>query len=89
MSGLGGLWGCEWVGRAVQCELCVCVCWGLVWVWCVGGCGWVWVCLTDTISTFNWYQRLVQNVGSPQGALDLCPNMVILILCTHTLTSTS
>ena len=52
--------------------VCVCVC-GCVCGVGVGvggcGCGWVWVCgcLTVTISSFNWYQRLVQNVGSPPG----------------------
>ena len=61
VSGLGGLWGVSGLGGLCSVS-CVCVCACVVWVWVgVGGC------LTDTISTFNWYQRLVQNVGSPPG----------------------
>ena len=59
-SGLGGLCSVSCVSVCVCVHVCVCAC--VVWVWVgVGGC------LTDTISIFNWYQRLVQNVGSPPG----------------------
>ena len=62
VSGLGGLWDVSGLGGLCSVS-CVSVCVRVR----VRGCGWVWVCLTDTISVFNWYQRLVQNVGSPPG----------------------